>query len=324
MDRLMHGIGLHGKSFIPMLMGFGCSVPAIMATRTLESSRDRLLTALLVPMMSCSARLPVYLLIAGTFFAGHAGTVVFAMYGIGVALAMLVGKIFAITLFRSAPAPFVMELPPYRMPTAKGLLVHMWERSKIYLQKMGGIILIASILLWFLGAFPRVPEAALELEHEIDRLESVGTGDATSEAAELESKLRAMQIENSFIGRAGKSIEPVVRPLGFTWEMGVSLVTGFVAKEVIVSTMGVLYQVQEDDESSLQDELRSPKSGVTPLSAFAFLIFVLIYTPCIAAVVAIKREIGTRWMWFSIGYQTALAWLMSFGVYRIGTALGLG
>ncbi|MBD3348456.1 MAG: ferrous iron transport protein B [Candidatus Eisenbacteria bacterium] len=325
MDRLMHSIGLHGKSFIPMLMGFGCSVPAIMATRTLESSRDRLLTALLVPLMSCSARLPVYLLIAGTFFAEQAGTVVFALYAIGVVIALLVGRLFSATLFRSAPAPFVMELPPYRMPTPRGLLVHMWERSKIYLQKMGGIILIASVILWFLGAFPQIPETTRDYEAEMARLESTGTAEAMERAEELENELAAKQIETSYIGQAGELVRPVVEPLGFTWEMGVSLVTGFVAKEVIVSTMGVLYQVgEEEGGTSLQEALRSPKSGVTPLSAFAFLIFVLLYTPCIAAVVAVKREIGVRWMWFSIGYQTALAWLMSFGVYRIGMLLGLG
>jgi len=325
MDRLMHGIGLHGKSFIPMLMGFGCTVPAIMATRTLESSRDRLLTALLVPMMSCSARLPVYLLIAGTFFAEQAGTVVFALYAGGVGVALAVGRIFSATLFRSSPAPFVMELPPYRLPTAKGLLVHMWERSKIYLQKMGGIILIASVLLWFMGAFPRLPETTLEYETEVARLQSVGTPEAIVRARAMENELEAKQIEASYIGRAGKLVTPVVRPLGFTWEMGVSLVTGFVAKEVIVSTLGVLYQVGEEEEgTSLQQALRSPSSGVTPLSAFAFLVFVLLYTPCIAAVVALKREVGIRWMWFSIFYQTGLAWLLSFGVYRVGVLFGLG
>jgi ferrous iron transport protein B len=324
MDKLMHGIGLHGKSFIPMLMGFGCTVPAIMATRTLESGRDRLLTALLVPMMSCSARLPVYLLIAGTFFAGQAGTVVFALYAIGVGVALLVGRIFASTIFRSSPAPFVMELPPYRMPTAKGLIVHMWERSKIYLQKMGGIILVASVLLWFLGAFPQLPEETRSVENEIDNLRAAGTEETMAEAHRLESELRSMQVENSYIGQAGKFIKPVVEPMGFSWEMGVSLITGFVAKEVIVSTLGVLYHEGEGEGQSLQDKLRSPASGVTPLTAFAFLVFVLLYTPCIAAIVALKREVGARWMLFSIGYQTGLAWLLSFGVYKIGMALGLG
>ncbi len=324
MDRLMHSLGLHGKSFIPMLMGFGCSVPAIMATRTLESNRDRILTVLLVPLMSCSARLPVYLLIAGTFFAERAGTAVFAIYLIGIVMAMVMGRLFAATLFRSAPAPFVMELPPYRLPTAKGLLVHMWERSKIYLQKMGGVILVASIILWFLGAFPQVGGQSV-YEREVAALHAQGTPAAMAAAERLERDRAAEQIETSYIGQAGKFIEPVVAPMGFTWEMGVSLMTGFVAKEVIVSTMGVLYHAgAESNDESLQAELSNPKSGVTPLAAFAFMVFVLLYTPCIIAVMAIKREAGTRWMWFSIGYQTALAWLMSFGVYRIGMILGFG
>ncbi len=324
MDRLMHSLGLHGKSFIPLLMGFGCSVPAIMATRTLESNRDRLLTTLLVPLMSCSARLPIYLLIAGTFFAGKAGTAVFAIYLLGIVMAMLMGRLFAATLFRSAPAPFVMELPPYRFPTVKGLTVHMWERSKIYLQKMGGVILVASVILWFLGAFPEAPGTA-EYEQELASLQAAGTPAAAAQAAQLRHDHAAQQIETSYIGQAGKFISPVVAPMGFTWEMGVSLMTGFVAKEVIVSTMGVLYHVGEgQDRKSLQSALSSPSSGITPLSAFAFMVFVLLYTPCIVAVIAIKREAGARWMWFSIGYQTALAWLVSFGVYRIGMLWGLG
>jgi len=326
MDRLMRALGLHGKSFIPMLMGFGCSVPAIMATRTLESRRDRILTILLVPLMSCSARLPVYLLIAGTFFAERAGSIVFAMYLIGVAVAMAVGRLLAATIFRSAAAPFVMELPPYRLPTAKGLLVHMWERSKVYLQKMGGVILIASIVLWFLGAFPRGMEMSRDYESEIAALRAVGTEEALDRASELASELEAERIENSFIGRAGKAVAPVMRPLGFTWEMGVGLITGFVAKEVVVSTLGVLYHVGGEDAEetqSLSEALRSPENGITPLAAFGFMIFVLLYTPCIVTVAAVRREAGTRWMWFSVGYQLALAWLASFAVYRIGSLMGL-
>lgn len=325
MDRLMHSLGLHGKSFIPMLMGFGCTVPAIMATRTLESRRDRLLTILLVPLMSCSARLPVYLLIAGTFFAERAGSVVFAMYVISIVIAMLVGRLFAATLFRSTPAPFVMELPPYRMPTARGLMVHMWERSRIYLQKMGGVILVASIILWFLGAFPQVEGAARDYESELAALEARATPAATEEASVLRNELAAERIETSYIGQTGRLIEPLMAPIGFTWEMSVSLVTGFVAKEVIVSTMGVLYHVGEGEGgASLREALADPSSGITPLSAFAFMVFVLLYTPCIVAVIAIKREAGIWWMWFSIGYQTALAWLVSFGVYSIGTMIGIG
>jgi ferrous iron transport protein B len=326
MDRLMHALGLHGKSFIPMLMGFGCSVPAILATRTLETRRDRILTSLLVPLMSCSARLPVYILIAGTFFAEKAGTAIFVVYAIGIAAAILIGRLFASTIFRSAPAPFVMELPPYRLPTAKGLMIHMWERGRIYLQKMGGVILVASVLLWFLGAFPR--DAAVEAAYEADiaALRARSTPGALEEADRLEADLAARQIKDSYIGRAGAYIRPVVAPLGFTWEMGVSLITGFVAKEVTVSTLGVLYRVEGEESGggrSLSQALRDPSSGITPLAAFAFMVFVLLYTPCVVTVIAVRREVGTLWMWFSIGYQLVLAWLVSFGIYQIGTLLSL-
>lgn len=327
MDRLMHALGLHGKSFIPMLMGFGCSVPAIMATRTLESRRDRVLTALLVPLMSCSARLPVYVLIAGTFFAERAGTAVFTVYVIGIVAALLMGRLFARTIFRSTPAPFVMELPPYRLPTAKGLVIHMWERAKIYLQKMGGVILVASIIMWFLGAFPKDAELVRSYESDIAALRQAGTVEAVEQAERLEGELAAEMIEDSYIGRAGRAVYPVVRPIGFSWEMGVSLITGFVAKEVVVSTLGVLYHADASEAGpgeTLPDALRDPSSGITPLAAFAFMVFILLYTPCIVSVIAIKREVGTGWMWFSIGYQLALAWLVSFGIYRIGGAVGLG
>jgi ferrous iron transport protein B len=323
MDRLMHSIGLHGKSFIPLLMGFGCSVPAIMATRTLESRRDRILTALLVPLMSCSARLPVYLLIAGTFFAGRAGLVVFVVYTVGIVTAMLIGRLFAATILRSDAAPFVMELPPYRLPTAKGLAIHTWERSRIYLRKMGGVILLASIVLWFLGAFPRVPAAAVPSEPEGVRAARVATAGAAGPA----SVGAAPGVEGSYIGRAGRAVEPVMRPLGFNWQMSVSLITGFVAKEVVVSTLGVLYHVGSDEgvrSESLARELRDPSSGVTPLGAFAFMIFVLLYTPCVVTVAAIRKELGAGWMWFSMAYQLTLAWLVSFGVYQVGTLVGLG
>jgi len=326
MDRLMHALGLHGKSFIPMLMGFGCSVPAILATRTLESQRDRILTVLLVPLMSCSARLPVYLLLAGTFFAERAGTVIFVIYAIGIVTAILIGRLFASTIFRSVPAPFVMELPPYRLPTARGLLIHMWERARVYLQKMGGVILVASVLLWFLGAFPRDEGVEAAYEADIAALMAEATPAAVAEAGRLEADLAAVQIRDSYIGRAGAIVRPVVAPLGFTWEMGVGLITGFVAKEVTVSTLGVLYHVEGDAPESgrsLSAALRDPSSGITPLAAFAFMVFVLLYTPCIVTVIAVKREVGAPWTWFSVGYQLVLAWLVSFGIYQIGTLIGL-
>ncbi len=318
MDRLMHALGLHGKSFIPLLMGFGCSVPAIMATRTLESKKDRILTVLLVPLMSCSAKLPVYILIAGAFFAESAGSVVFLMYAVGVVLSLLIGRLFSRTLFRSEVAPFVMELPPYRVPTGKGLLIHMWERARIYLQKMGGIILVASVILWFLGAFPKTTDFSRDYDAEVETLLALGGSESIEQIETLAAMRAAEEVENSYIGRTGKAIEPMIRPLGFTWEMGVSLITGFVAKEVVVSTMGVLYQVGTESDDSLATAISAPESGITPLAAFGFMLFVLIYTPCVVAVMATRREIGALWMWFSILYQLALAWFVSFGVYRIG------
>jgi ferrous iron transport protein B len=284
------------------------------------------MTTLLVPLMSCSARLPVYVLVAGAFFAERAGSVVFLMYIIGTVAAMLIGRLFAKTLFRSTPAPFVMELPPYRLPTAKGILIHMWERGKIYLQKMGGVILVASIILWFLGAFPRDASTIETYEQDIAALRGSGSVEAAASADALEVELAAILVEDSYIGRAGKIIYPAVRPLGFSWEMGVSLITGFVAKEVVVSTLGVLYHVEAtatNGKHSLTAALKDPVDGVTSLGGFAFMLFVLLYTPCIVAVIATKREIGAKWMAFSVGYQFLLAWVVSFAVYQIGRLVGL-
>ncbi|MCD4690474.1 ferrous iron transport protein B [bacterium] len=325
MDRLMHGLGLHGKSFIPLLMGFGCSVPAIMATRTLESRRDRILTTLLVPLMSCSAKLPVYVLIAGTFFAARAGTVVFAVYIIGVVIAVLIGRLFAKTIFRAAPEPFVMELPPYRLPTARGLFIHMWDRSRVYLQKMGGVILVASVLLWFLGTFPHAENLSRDYAAEVEQLMATGASETSAQVQMIEAERAAEELSLTYIGRAGRVLVPVIEPLGFTWEMGVSLVTGFVAKEVVVSTLGVLYHADGDAGESgrtLSEALTSPESGVTPRAAFAFMLFVLLYTPCIIAVMMLYKELGAGWMWFSIAYQTVLAWLVSFAAYQLAGLMG--
>ncbi len=295
MDRLMHSLGLHGKSFIPLIMGFGCGVPAIMATRTLESRRDRLLTILITPLMSCSARLPVYILFAGTFFAAQAGNVIFGLYIFGVLLAILAGKLFSMTLFRAKGAPFVMELPPYRIPTAWTSLRHMWDRSSQYLKKMGTVILAASVIVWFLGAFPRVG----------------GEAPAASD---------------SYIGEIGKTLSPALDPLGFDWQMGVSLLTGLVAKEVVVSTMGVLYGVDDAGEEGTMGALSNAlkNSGISPVTALAFMLFVLIYSPCIAVIVAIWRETGSLgWTAFSIGYQTTFAWGIAFAAVRLGGLFGL-
>ncbi len=304
MDRVMHLIGLHGKSFIPMIMGFGCNVPAIMATRTLESKKDRLLTILINPLMSCSARLPVYILIAGTFFGKKAGDVIFSLYALGIVLAVLIGRFFRKTILKGESEPFVMELPPYRIPTLKSVIIHMWERAVVFLKKMGTVILIGSIIVWFLSNFP-------------GSLEKPQGGEP--------SVTENVVIEHSYITSIGKAIEPIFRPLGFGWREGVALLSGFVAKEIVVSTLGVLYNGDTDSGSRDLGEAIKEKSGFTPLSAYAFLVFVLIYTPCLATVVAIRRETGsTGWTFFSVGYQLTLAWLLAFTIVHVGKFIALG
>jgi ferrous iron transport protein B len=335
-DRVMHLLGLHGKAFIPMLMGFGCNAPAIMATRTLESERDRLLSILINPLMSCSARLPVYVLITGAFFAPeHAGTVIFSIYLLGLFLAIAMGRLFSRTILPGEAAPFVMELPPYRLPTARGLLIHTWDRGKIFLRKMGGVILVGSVVIWALSTFPqdvtfsRDYDAAISrLQEQIDvRTAPEGAGRALEQKiADLETARESERIKKSYIGRIGKALEPVFLPLEFDWRNGVALLTGFVAKEIVVSTMGVLYQVgTEEDEASegLIQALR--RSKMTPLVSYAFMAFVLIYTPCLGTVAVIRRETHSlKWTAFSVGYAVVLAWLVAFFIVRIGSLLGLG
>ncbi len=333
MDRVMHVIGLHGKSFIPLLMGFGCNAPAVMAARTLESERDRILTILINPLMSCSARLPVYILLAGTFFGASAGNVIFSIYGLGIALAIAMGKLFRVTLFRGDSAPFVMELPPYRVPTLKSLLIHMWDRSAIFLRKMGGVILIGSTVVWFLGAFPRgtAPPSA-ETPGRIQSAPSTarspepspeGRGSGQGGKASEGENLR---LEQSYLGRLGHAVQPIFAPLGFDWRTSVAVISGFVAKEIVVSTLGVLYaagpEVSEENEA-LRRALRA--SGMTPLAAYALMAFVLTYVPCLATVGAIRRETNSRkWTAFSIAYSLTLAWVVAFAIYQGGRLFGLG
>ena len=298
MDRIMHGIGLHGKSFIPLLMGFGCNVPAIMATRTIESRNARLMTMLITPFMSCSARLPIYILIAGTFFPEQAGLVLFGLYILGVAVAVGSALLMKRYLFTGEDTPFVMELPPYRIPTGVSVLLHMWERSKQYLTKMGTTILFASILIWALGYFPRP------------------AGAETMTATEVQ--------EQSYIGRLGKAIEPVFEPMDFDWRMTVALLTGTAAKEVIVSTLGVLYEGDDaGDAARLGEKLREARhrDGTAVFdrtNALAFMTFTLLYFPCVASVVAIKRESGSwKWAGLQVLYSTAVAWLFAYLVTLI-------
>ncbi len=330
MDRVMHKMGLHGKSFIPLVMGFGCNVPAILATRTIESRNSRMITMLINPFMSCSARLPVYLLLVGVFFKSHASFVLFGLYFIGILLAVVSARLFKSFLFPKEDTPFVMELPPYRMPTLRAVLTHMWDKSRQYLRKMGGIILIASVIIWFLGYFPLNKEREAVFDSQIAAIEAnfenktITEEEKAKQIAETESLRNMAHQEESYIGAIGKTIEPVMRPLGFDWKVSVSLLSGMAAKEVVVSTLGVLYTGDSDNQESLETRLvnDTKKDGTrtfTPLVVVSLLLFVLIYFPCVATIAAIKEESGS-WKWgiFSIIYTTTLAWVVSFIVYQIG------
>lgn len=327
MDKIMHRIGLHGKSFIPLIMGFGCNVPAIMSTRTIESRNSRMITMLIVPFMSCSARLPVYILFVGAFFSKYASVVLLGLYAMGILLAVVTALLFRKTFFREEDTPFVMELPPYRMPTAKSVLTHMWERSRQYLQKMGGPILVASIIIWFLGYFPQNKERESAFDLQIAQIENLQAADEVKAEmiSNVEHTRNTQHQENSYIGRIGKFIEPAMQPLGFDWKISVSLLSGMAAKEIVISTMGVLYTGDGEDQQSLQTRLMAEKySDGTPvfstLVVIGFLLFVLIYFPCIATIAAIKEESHSwRWALFSIFYSTGLAWLVAFMVYQVGS-----
>ena len=300
MDKVMHKMGLHGKSFIPLIMGFGCNVPAVMATRTIENRRSRLITILVLPFMSCSARLPIYIMIIGTFFAvKYQSLIMITLYVTGIILAVIMSRIFSKWLIKGDDAPFVMELPPYRFPTLKAITRHTWEKGKQYLKKMGGIILVASLIVWALGYFPH--------DNNLDR---------------------QTQQEHSYIGQIGKVVEPIFRPQGFDWKLDVSLMAGIGAKEIVASTMGVLYA---DDESVADDNeadsekynklyVKMTNDGITPLIAFSYLLFVLIYFPCIATIAAIKSETGSwKWAMFAALYTTLLAWIISAVFYQTGS-----
>lgn len=327
MDKLMHKIGLHGKSFIPLIMGFGCNVPAVMSTRTIESRSSRMITMLIVPFMSCSARLPVYILFVSAFFPKRGSLALLGLYAAGILIAILSSILFRKKLFPEEDTPFVMELPPYRMPTFKSVMIHMWDRSRQYLQKMGGPILIASIIIWFLGYFPQHSEQKTAFDTRIAEIEALSVDDA--EKADLisgaEHQWNSEHQVNSYIGRIGRFIEPVMRPLGFDWKISVSLLSGMAAKEIVISTMGVLYTGDSDDQQSLQARLQQESypdgSPVfTPLVVIAFLLFVLIYFPCIATIAAIKEESHSwKWAFFSVIYSTGLAWIVAFFVFQIGS-----
>jgi ferrous iron transport protein B len=280
MDRFMHALGLHGKSFIPMLIGFGCNIPGIMATRTLESEKDRILTILVNPLMSCSARLPIYILFAGAFFSRNQGLMIFSLYLLGIILAVIVARIFKGIFFSGEVAPLIMELPPYRLPTVKGVLIHMWERSSLFLRKAGTIIFLGVVLIWFLASLPLGVEYASQ---------------------------------ESLIGKMGSLFAPLLKPAGFGfWQAGVALFFGILAKEVVVGTLGTLYGVEE---AGLTNVIQNQ---FAPLSAYAFMVMALIYIPCIAAIATIKKETGWKWTGLAVGYSLVLGWGLAVLIYQIG------
>lgn len=351
-DKLMHKVGLHGRSFIPLLMGFGCNVPAIMATRTIENRSDRLVTMMILPFMSCSARYPVYILIISAFFTAYRGTMLFGIYLTGILMAAIMALVLRKVFFRKEEMPFVMELPPYRMPTPRAIFKHTWFKGLQYLKKMGTIILVASLIIWALGYFPKGKHIDEQYDSKTESLTAemqarkmeLSVNDAEELAflqqeydeimSQMANERMSLKQENSIIGRIGHFIEPAIRPLGFDWKMGVSLLAGSAAKEIVISTMGVLYQTGPEDEitEGLVTKLREqkhetgPKAGepvIRPLTALSFVIFILIYFPCIAVFAAIKKESG-QWKWasFTAVYTTIIAYISSLAIYQIGSLLG--
>lgn len=337
MDKVMHKIGLHGKSFIPLIMGFGCNVPAIMATRTLASRNDRILTMLIIPFMSCSARLPVYVLFITAFFSSHAALVLFLIYLTGISVAIITALFLKKAVFSSNELPFVMELPPYRLPHLKTTLSHMWEKGVEYLKKIAGVILTVSIIIWALGKFPSDIEYSVDYDKKTAEISSMYgnkikieksedaakklEAEKAAKLAQVETEKEAERLRKSYIGKLGQFIEPAIRPLGFDWKMGVSLISGLAAKETVVSTMGILYNAEKEGDKSRLSLVARLKDdpGFSPLKAFAFMIFILTYFPCMAAIATIRRETGSwRWAGFAIFYTLVVAWLLAFLVYNIG------
>lgn len=335
MDKLMQMIGLHGKSFIPMLIGFGCNVPAIMATRTLGNRKDRLLTMLMIPFMSCSARLPVYVLLISAFFPRNQGLVLISIYLIGILLSIVVALTMSRTIFSRHQVPFIMELPPYRMPTLRNSFTHMWQKGVQYLRKMGTVILTASVIIWALGYFPRNTSFSQDYDHQIALIRSssdIPDITKTEKINVLELAKKSEHQEKSYIGQLGHFIEPAIKPLGFDWKIGVSIITGLAAKEIVVSTMGILYQAETGDDSEtaltsrLQEQTHS--SGIltgqkvfTPLVAYGLMLFILSYFPCIAVIAAIRKESNVKWALFTMFYTTVIAWTVAFITFQAGSLL---
>ena len=300
MDKLMHRMGLHGKSFIPYIIGFGCSVPAVLAARTLENPRDRILTILTVPFISCSARLPVYMLLVAAFFPHHQALILLSIYLIGLVFAILTSLLLSKVNFKQQANPFVMELPPYRVPTLRNAAIHTWDKTSEWLKRVSTVVLLASVIIWALGYFPRL-------------------------TSNSDSGMKKEQLEQSYLGKIGHALEPAFRPLGMEWRAGVSLIAGASAKEVIASSMAVLYGVEDTDDNqdqSMAAKLQSVRDAdgrqvYSPIAAYAMMLFILLYFPCISTLATIRQEIGKGWMWFSAIYNTMLAWLVSFAFYQI-------
>jgi ferrous iron transport protein B len=330
MDNIMHRFGLHGRSFIPLVMGFGCNVPAILATRSMRNRGDRLLTMLIVPFMSCSARLPVYILIISAFFRKYEALILVGIYAVGMMFAFLTAQILNKTVFKNKETPFVMELPSYRMPTLRTVVYHMWDKTQHYLKKIGTIILLGVILIWALGYFPRESEQTAYFTKQLNAVEASAEFTEIQKEeliADIRQAMEADRLVNSWLGRTGQWIEPAMRPLGFDWKMSIALVAGLPAKEIVVSTMGVLYQSDANEstvnlQQKLQDEVytRGKRQGekvFTLPAALAFLVFILLYFPCVGVVATIKNEAGSwKWAAFVVFYTTSLAWITAFLVYN--------
>ena len=352
MDKFLHIFGLHGQSFLPLMVGFGCSVPAIMASRSLKNPKDRIITILVTPFMNCGAKLPVHILLAGTFFTAYAGNMVLLIYVIGVALALTSSLLFRKTILRGDSTPFVMELPPYRMPTVKGITSHIIEKTMLYLKKAGVVLLPASILIWVIISFPELPldndkyqkiesDYRIELENKAGiKITTTGSGSNINIAEKnetgksikaqagkyIESVKKEDELAYSAAGRFGRFIEPAIKPLGFDWKIGVATVTGFAAKESVVSTLGILYKTgvdQGEKKETLKNALKNDKV-FNPLVAFVLMLFTLILAPCFAAQAALKSEIGWGWLGFYILYSISLSWTLCFAVYQTGKFLGIG
>jgi ferrous iron transport protein B len=336
MDRLMHKLGLHGKSFIPLLMGFGCNVPAIMATRTLENRKDRILTMLITPFMSCSARLPVYVLLISAFFPHNQGLVLLSIYAVGILMAIISALVLKKLFFAKQDIPFVMELPPYRIPTMRNTTVHMWYKGVQYLRKMGGVILVASILIWALSYYPRRINYSVNYDAMAEQIKA-NTGFTETmkheQTQELALKKESERTEQSYIGQMGRFIEPAIHPLGFDWKIGVSILTGLAAKEIVISSMGILYQADlhaKENSGRLVEKLQQQEytngehkgeKVFSPLTAYCMMLFVLIYFPCVAVIAAVSKESNWKWAVFTMIYTTFIAYTVSFFVYQIGSML---